>query len=398
MASSPPRHDIHDFDIWDEEKSQDIFGIFAEMVRSGPAVRAETYGGYWVVAQYDAVRAVLQDWQTFTSEQGVQYPPVGGENQPPITVDPPVQTAYRRFLSPYFTPAAVTKLEPAIRTHVDDLIDTFIEAGHTDLSEDFAEPLVPLVFFEDVLHVPADLIDRFMTRMLEPGSTPVEHVIAAADICRDLVAYRRTQPPRGDVVDAVFNATIGGRPLNDEDVSGVIELLLLGGTDTTRKVIASALQYLAEHPDTRTSLVAKPELMEAAAEEFLRLWGSVQTVGRTATRDVSVGDQHIPAGGKVLCALAGADRDPAEFDRPDTFDLDRRSNRHFAFGVGPHRCLGSNLARLEIRLALEGVISRMPDYRIAEGWQFRRRRGFVHGPESLPVTFTPGPRKGDGHP
>jgi cytochrome P450 len=149
---------------------------------------------------------------------------------------------------------------------------------------------------------------------------------------------------------------------------------------------------MAEHPELRAELIAKQELLPQAVEEFLRLFGSVQTIGRTVTADVDVGDATLTKGTKVVCALAAADRDPAEFPNPDEFDLYRAANRHMAFGVGPHRCLGSHLARLEILLALEGILNRIPDYATEDGWQFHRKRGFIHGPETLPVTFTPGRR------
>ena len=167
----------------------------------------------------------------------------------------------------------------------------------------------------------------------------------------------------------------------------MIVLLLLGGTDTTRNVISSALHYLALNPAVRTLLTENPGRIERAVEEFLRMFASVQTIGRTAMRETSIGDERIPVGGKLVCALAAANRDPAEFDRPDEFDLDRVSNRHFAFGVGPHRCLGSNLARMEIRVAIEQILARLPRYELAPGWTYRRRGGFVHGPETLEVVF-----------
>jgi cytochrome P450 len=384
--------DIHTFDIWDEDQVQDIFGVFAEMNAAGPATFTESYDGHWFITSYEAVRKAAQDWRTFTSAEGVQVPMVGPTNAPPITVDPPIQNMYRQLLSPFFSPQKAEALEPHIRAHVDDLIDEFIERGRCDLTMDFAEPLVPLVFFADVMSVPPDLVDGFLRKTVVQGATPREHSAAIAEVCKDLVAYRRGRPPVADVIDATFNATIDGKTLTDEEISGVIELLLLGGTDTTRNVIASALHYMAEHPDVRTELIAKPELIPQAVEEFLRLFGSVQTIGRTATAAVAVGANKIERGTKVVCALAAADRDPAEFPQPDEFDLHRAANRHMAFGVGPHRCLGSHLARLEIVIALEGILRRIPDYTMQEGWRFHRKRGFIHGPETLPVTFTPGTR------
>ena len=119
------------------------------------------------------------------------------------------------------------------------------------------------------------------------------------------------------------------------------------------------------------------------------MFAAVQTIGRTAMRDTRVGDEQIRAGGKLVCALAAANRDPGEFDHPDEFDIDRVSNRHFAFGVGPHRCIGSNLARMEIKVAIERILARIPDYELAPGWTYHRRGGFVHGPESLEVVFAP---------
>jgi cytochrome P450 len=384
--------DIHAFDIWDEDQVQDIFGVFAEMNDTGPATFTETYGGHWFITRYEAVRKAAQDWRTFTSADGVQVPMVGPTNAPPITVDPPIQTMYRQLLSPFFSPQKAEELEPQIRGHVDDLIDDFIERGECDLTMDFAEPLVPLVFYADVMNVPAQLVDDFMRKTVVAGATPREHSAAIAEVAEELVAYRRAQPPVDDVIDATFNATIDGKALTDGEISGVIELLLLGGTDTTRNVIASSLHFMAQYPDVRDELIARPELVTDAVEEFLRMFGSVQTIGRTATTNVTVGDDTIEQGSKVICALAAANRDPDEFPNPHTFDLHRGANRHMAFGVGPHRCLGSHLARLEIALALEGILRRIPDYVLQEGWHFHRKRGFIHGPETLPVSFTPGPR------
>ena len=387
-----PEVDIHSFDIWDEAQVQDIFSVFADMNAHGAATFTESHGGHWFITRYDAVRKAAQDWHSFTSTQGIQVPPIGPTDMPPITADPPIQSMYRQLLSPFFSAQKAQELRPPISAHVDELIDGFIELGACDLTMDFAEPLVPLVFFVDVMNVPPDLVESFMHKTVVPGATPFEHAAAIHVVCKDLVEWRRSHAPVLDVIDATFNATINGEALTDEEISGVVELLLLGGTDTTRNVIASSLHHLAEHPDVRAELVANPSLIPQAVEEYLRLFGSVQTIGRTATADVTVGDDEITKGSKVVCALAAANRDPAEFPHPDEFDLRRSANRHLAFGVGPHRCLGSHLARVEIALALEGILRRIPDYQQAEGWHYHRKRGFIHGPETLLVTFAPGAR------
>ena len=392
MTGQASDFDIHTFDIWDQDRCQAIFEIFSEMNRSGPVTWTESHGGHWVITGYEAVREASQDWRTFTSTQGVQVPPVGTDYNPPITEDPPRQVAFRQPLAPHFSPKAAEAAMPRIREYVDDLIDSFVESGACDFAEDFTEPLVPLVFFTEVLHVPEYLLDSFMERFVHPGSTPRDHTAIVPQISRELVEARRSEPPLGDVIDAIFAMTVDGEPLGEDDVLAVIEILLLGGTDTTRNVITSSLHFLAQHPDLRHTLASDPSLMPAAVEELLRLFGSVQTIGRTATCAVRVGTEGIPEGGKVVCALAAANRDPAEFRQPDEFFLDRPANRHFAFGVGPHRCIGSNLARAEILVALQRVLQRIPDYELAAGWRYRRRQGFIHGPETLRVTFPPGKR------
>jgi cytochrome P450 len=383
-----PEFDLQTFDIWDDEQAQHIYAIFAEMNRRAPVTFTRSHGGHWVVTGYEEVRDVGQDWATFSSEHGVQVPSVGLEHTPPITVDPPLQRLYRKPMAPFFSPSAAKDSEAGVQRHADTLIDRFADRGHCDLAADYAERLVPLVFFDEVLHVPADALERFVTKFVHPGSTPRDHTAVAPEVARDLVDLRRAMPPQGDLVDAVLTAEIDGRPLTEDEIHGVIVLLLLGGTDTTRNVITSSLHYMALNPGVRTMLVEDPGRIERAVEEFLRMFASVQTIGRTAMRDTDVAGERNPlAGGKLVCALAAANRDPAEFDHPDEFDVDRVSNRHFAFGVGPHRCIGSNLARMEIKVAIERILARIPDYELAPGWTYRRRGGFVHGPESLEIVF-----------
>lgn len=372
--SAPP--DIHAFDIEDTAYVQRIFEVFAEMNRQGPVTRAHTHGGHWVVTGYDAIRGAALDWEGFTSTQGVMHPQAGPADMPPITTDPPVQQAYRKLVMPFFSPSAATVLEPSIRAHAAALIDAFVADGRADLSLQFAEPLIPLVFLDDLVHAPADLRDRFLADTVGHGATPDEHTKAIVSMVDELVA--------------LFEGRIDGEPLSDEQIVKVTTILLVGGTDTTRNVIASGLWFLAEQPELRARLLADTRLLRPAVEEMLRLFGSVQLMGRTVTRETELGGARMCPGDKVVLAPAAANRDPAEFPDAERFDLERSANRHIAFGVGVHRCLGSNLARLEIRVALEEILRRLPDYTLAEGYSYRRRRGHVHGPESLDVTFTPG--------
>jgi cytochrome P450 len=239
------------------------------------------------------------------------------------------------------------------------------------------------------VHLPAELVPRFVVKTVGTAATPHEHSIALACLAAEFVAARRAGRPQGDVMDSLMTGTLDGVALTDEQVEHVATILLVGGTDTTRNVITSGLWYLATRPDLKRRLVERPELIPKAVEELLRLYGSVQLVGRTVTTETTIGQHRMCPGDKVVMSVAAANRDPAEFPGADQFDLDRAANRHIAFGVGVHRCLGSNLARMEIRVALEAILRRIPDYRLADGYQYVRRVGHVHGPETLAVTFTP---------
>ena len=189
-AVSPigPDFDLSTFDIWDDDQAQHIYEIFAEMNRRAPVTWTESHGGHWVVTGYEQVREVSQDWAAFSSEHGVQVPSVGLDFGPPITVDPPLQRLYRKPMAPFFTPRAAKDSEAAVERHADALIDLFAGRGRCDLVADFAEQLVPLVFFDEVLHVPGDSLQQFVTKFVHPGSTPREHAAIAPEVARDLIA------------------------------------------------------------------------------------------------------------------------------------------------------------------------------------------------------------------
>lgn len=203
--------------------------------------------------------------------------------------------------------------------------------------------LIPLVFYTDIVHVPPDLIDEFMRRTVVPG----------------------------DVIDRLISSGLSGVPFTNEDVTKVATILLIGRTDTIRNVITNALWFLAHNPDLRQQLVDDPGLMPKAVEEFPRLLGSVQLVGRTVMKEVTVGPATVSPGQKVVMSPAAADRDPAMFPDPATFNLHRSPNPHLAFGVGVHRCLGSNRGRMEIKVALEVTLERLPRLRDRRGRDLR---------------------------
>ena len=208
----------------------------------------------------------------------------------------------------------------------------------------------------------------------------------------EFLTRRRQEEPRGDVVDAVLAAEIDGRPINDIEAIGAVMLLVLGGLETTAGVLGMAMQRFCAHPEIPELLRAEPERIPDAVEELLRLDGSFICIGRTARHDTELGGRQVKAGERVMLYWASANRDDAEFADPDTFDLDRFANRHIAFGAGPHRCAGSNLARMNLRIAFEELVNRLHDIRLQPGAEIAFHSSLNRAPVTVPITFTPGPR------
>jgi cytochrome P450 len=190
------------------------------------------------------------------------------------------------------------------------------------------------------------------------------------------------------VVDAIIAASIDGRPITEDEIIGSVQLPILGGLETTAGALGLTLLRFCEQPEIAALLRAQPELIPDAIQELLRLEPSFVSVGRTAVRDTELAGQPIKAGDKVLIHWASANRDSGEFADPDVFDPGRERNRHLSFGVGPHRCLGSNLARMNLRIALEELLRRMDDIRLADGAGIRYHAGLTRSPLSVPITFT----------
>jgi cytochrome P450 len=206
------------------------------------------------------------------------------------------------------------------------------------------------------------------------------------------VAAERRSEPRSDVLSALASAQLEGRALRDHEIFGIANLILVGGVETTTNAMGCAFVYLSRHPELRRRLIEQPGLLPGAIEEFLRVFAPVQGLARTAKRDCEIAGQRIRAGERVLLLWASANRDEAEFPAADQVIVDRHPNRHLTFGVGNHRCLGSNLARLEFRIALEQVLRRIPDFRVEEaGLRVQPDVGTTFGYAAIPVRFAPGP-------
>ena len=365
----------------------------ARMRARGPVAWSEEHGGFWVVTGYDEVLQVAQDWETFSSAEGVNVPrsPVK-VNALPEVLDPPVHREYKRLINAWFTPKVVAHHEDATRALVSRLIDGFVDDGRCEFMAAFATPLPGLAFFEQVLHAPADevaALNELATVASTPGHPDRPQAWAGMATWIDaFVEGRRSGGAVGDVVDAVIAAEIEGAPITDLDIRGVIQLLILGGLETTAGALGQFMVRFCEQPEVVEQLRARPERLGAAIEELLRLDPPFIAIARTVTRDTELGGAPLRAGQQVLLSWASANRDEGEFACPHRFDLDRSPNRHLSFGAGPHRCAGSNLARMNLRIALEELLARLDGFELEAGSAPVTYHSVLNrSPVAVPITF-----------
>jgi cytochrome P450 len=314
----------------------------------------------------------------------------------PLQVDPPEHAKYRRILDPLFTPREMAGREPAVTALVNEMIDGFAGRGECDFHAEFAVPL-PCTVFLQLLGLPLDDLDKFLAwkdAVIRPEGVvgPDEHRKAAAPAARQIYQYferaidDHIANPRDDVLSALIAADVAGEPLSREELLDICFLFLIAGLDTVTDSLDCFFVYLAKHPDQRRLLVEQPEILPGAIEEMLRWETPVPGVARVAMQDVEVAGCPIGKGERISPLLGAANTDPAEFDDPDVVDFTRNPNRHRAFGGGPHRCLGSHLARLELRVALREFHRRIPDYEIPSGVQLKYTSA-LRSVESLPLKF-----------
>jgi cytochrome P450 len=373
--------------------------IWAELRAQGcPVAHTDRYHGMWAPLTAELVREVAYDTERYTSRSVVvstatilAQPPIGAA--PPITSDPPFHALARRLLLPPFAPKRIEPWESEVRLlckqRLDDLGD--IVAGETvvDAAAQYAAH-IPVNVIARMLGFPVeddDLFREFVHRTLESVNLEPEERRRGFE---DLDAYIDAQiedhraDPRDDLTSYLLNAELGGQRLSHEHVRGSIVLLLLAGIDTTWSAIGSSIWHLAQHPDDRRRLVAEPDLLPTAIEELLRAYAPV-TMARMVAEDHDFHGCPMKRDEWVLLPFPAANRDPALFDRADEVVIDRLENRHAAFGLGIHRCLGSNLARLELTIAVDEFLSRFPEFELADPAAVRWSIGQIRGPRQLPV-------------
>jgi len=396
--TTPVEHWDTDFDIMNPAYVADPFSIWDELRKTCPVAHTDRRGSTWLPTRYQDVVDLAHDVEHFSSAEITVIPfegevpedPVLPYGVPPISADPPLHTWTRRLLLPWFSHHRVASYEATTRELCIKLVDGFIDRGTADAAGDYAQQ-IPVRVIAGILGVPAELSDTFtgwVRDVLEFADDPELRLRGMEGLITffiEEVGRRKTQPGE-DLLSYLLHSEVDGLPVEESVVLGVAALVLIAGVDTTWSAIGSSLWHLATHPEDSDRLIAGPDAMPLAIEELLRAYSPV-TMARLVTEDVVFEGCPMRAGDKVLMNFPGANRDPEAFEDADRVILDRALNRHVAFGSGIHRCAGSNLARMELRVALEEWLRRIPTFRLAEGDEVTWAGGQVRGPRHVPVVF-----------
>ncbi len=400
MTKSAPVNDwATDYDIFDPDYVKDPTPVWKELRGKCPIAHSDRWGGSWLPTRYEDMQAFVKMVPALSSQEPLVVPPPEvdeemeqyGITAPPITADPPEQIPMRRLILPFFTPKAVAVHRPFTEALCHELIDQFIDDGECDAAVMYSQQIPSRVIGHMLGIDPArnDEFVEWVRGVLEFGLTDPEIRIKYRRIIREffmeIVAERRKNPG-DDIVSQLIEKELDGKPVDDITLIGMCNLLLIAGIDTTWSSIGSALWHFGTHAEDRRRLAAEPDLFPSAIEEMLRYYAPV-TMARIATEEIEVGDVTFKPGDRVLMNFPGANHDPEFFEDADKVILDRERNRHIAFGIGIHRCAGSNLARMEMDIALRTWFERIPEFEISDPEAVTWAGGQVRGPRNLPMKF-----------
>ena len=384
-----------DFSHLEPEWAADPYPIQDDLRQRCPIAHTQRFGGVWLPTRYEDIAAIAYDTERFSSRAIImsnfrpprELAPVGGS--PPISSDPPFHHDARKLLLPAFTKTAVTRQEPATRAFCHSLIDAFGERDIVDAAHDYAQH-IPMRVIADMLGFPPEDGPRFrefVENVLEGINLPPDERVARFMKLFDYLlaqVHEHLENPREDLTTYLINAELYGHKLDSSHVVGTMALLLIAGIDTSWSAIGASLWHLARTPADRERLIAEPGLLPTAMEEFLRAFAPV-TMARLVKNDMQWNGIDMKADDWILLSFPAANRDPAQFDRAGEVVIDREINRHAAFGLGIHRCVGSHLARMELRVALEVWLERIPEFSLDDPSAVTWAAGQIRGPRSLPL-------------
>ncbi len=384
-----------DFSHLEDEWSADPYLIHDNLRRRCPIAHTGRFGGGWLPVRYEDVSAIAYDTDRFSSRAIImsnfrppkELAPIGGS--PPISSDPPFHHDARKLLLPAFTKTAVGRQEAATRAFCHSLIDAFVERDVVDAAAEYAQH-IPIRVIADMLGFPPEdgpQFARFVENTLEGVNLPPDERIGRMSLLFDYLlaqVHDHLDNPRDDLTSYLINAELYGRKLEPAHVVGTMALLLIAGIDTTWSAIGASLWHLGGNPQDRERLVADRRLLPTAMEEFLRAYAPV-TMARLVKDDMHWRGVDMKADDWILLSFPAANRDPEQFERASEVVIDREVNRHAAFGLGIHRCVGSHLARMELRVALEVWLERIPEFSLADPSAVTWSAGQIRGPRALPL-------------
>lgn len=391
--------------LFSDDMRRNPYPVYDQM-RSGSPVFHLAPFDLWMIFDFEGVKRALLDHSAFSSDLS-HSPGNGNPGEWFIFFDPPRHTKLRALISKAFSPRVVADLEPRIRELSRQLLDQTVERGEMDLAADFAVPL-PMLVIAEMLGVPGAEWPRYkrwsdtilkiantFSKDEEAARTIAEYRAVTAEMrgfLPELIAQRQASH-QDDLLTRLVEAQVDGERLTQEEILGFVQLLLVGGQETTANLINNAALCFIENPDQLAHLREAPDLLPSAIEEVLRYRSPVQWMPRATSHEVDIHGQVIPAGKLVLAMIGAANRDPVQFRDAGRFDITRNPNPHLAFGHGLHFCMGAPLARLEARIALADFLERIQEFELAsdEPWEPRKAL-HVHGPSRLPIRFRPGPR------
>jgi len=379
-----------DFDHLDPRWTENPYPIWDELRQKCRIAHTERFMGAYFATRYEDVRTIAYDTEHFSSRRPVvreTRPPL--TPAPPITSDPPEHGPAKNVLLPVFTPEAINRHEPRTRDVCQELIGRIAPKKSCDAAVEYAQE-IPVRVIAHMLGVPEQDTDQFrkwIKEILEIGIADHDVLMRAQkemiEYFAEKIALRRADP-QNDLISYLINARTEGRILSDDHVNGTLRLLVIAGIDTTWSAIGSCLWHLAQHEEDRRRLRSEAGLMTSAIEEFLRAYAPV-TMAREVVKQTQIGGCTFKIGHMVLLSFPAANRDPAVFPDADRVIIDRAQNRHAAFGLGIHRCVGSNLARMEIRIALTEWLGHFPEFRLDPDKVVTWSVGTVRGPRQLPL-------------
>ncbi len=395
---------VYDFDIFNDPKLlENAPGRVLEIAREAPPIFWTPYhGGQWFIRSHESVLRASRDWESFSSDhmsrfrkgsqQSVPSPQASQDIQPvPITLDPPEHAKFRAPLNSVFSPKAMMALQGKIRALAVALIEKVKDRGHCEFMSEIAEPL-PVTVFLEMFGLPPerqrefrDIVDEHLADSDSGHANSQRNLRKIADVMLDTITERKERP-RDDLISLLWSSSIDGQPLTLQDMQNFCVLLYIAGLDTVMNAMGYGVRHLASDPALQAELRARPDLIAEAVEELLRRYTFLSSV-RTVAKDIVYDGIEMKEGERVFLFNPAANVDASAFPDPDVFDLHRENMAHLAFGGGPHRCLGSHLARIELRVLYEEMLKRLPTFRLDADKPVRYRGGPVIGPRQVHLVW-----------